>query len=81
MVTLNSADNVLKSFYLDAISESMNYKANPFFAKLERTASDVVGKDVRKVVRNGFNTGIGVGTETGICLRQAPAIIKPLSRL
>ena len=65
MVTLNSADNVLKSFYLDAISESMNYKANPFFAKLERTASDVVGKDVRKVVRNGFNTGIGVGTETG----------------
>ncbi len=65
MVTLNSADSVLKSFYLDAISESINYKANPFFAKLERTASDVVGKDVRKVIRNGFNTGIGVGTETG----------------
>ena len=65
MVTLNSADSVLKSYYLDAISESLNYKANPFFAKIERTANDVVGKDVRKVIRNGFNAGIGVGTETG----------------
>lgn len=65
MVTLNSADSVLKSFYLDAINESLNYKINPFFAKLERTVNDVVGKDVRKVIRNGFNAGIGVGTETG----------------
>ncbi|MBE5747280.1 MAG: phage major capsid protein [Clostridiales bacterium] len=65
MVTLNSADSVLKSYYLDAISESLNYKSNPFFAKIERTANDVVGKDVRKVIRNGFNAGIGVGTETG----------------
>ncbi|MBQ7770476.1 MAG: phage major capsid protein [Clostridia bacterium] len=65
MITLQSADSVLKSFYLDAISESLNYKANPFFAKLERTANDVVGKDVRKVIRNGFNAGVGAGTETG----------------
>ena len=65
MVTLNSADSVLKSFYLDAISQSLDYKANPFFAKLQRTASDIVGKDVRKVVRSGFNAGIGAGTETG----------------
>ena len=65
MVTLNSADSVLKSFYLDAISESLNYKANPFFAKLQRTANDIVGKDVRKVMRTGFNAGVGAGTETG----------------
>ena len=65
MITLNSADSVLKSFYLDAISDSLNYKSNPFFAKIERTANDVVGKDVRKVIRTGFNGGVGAGTETG----------------
>ncbi len=65
MITLQSADSVLKTFYLDAISESLNYKANPFFAKLERTANDVVGKDIRKVIRTGLNAGIAAGTETG----------------
>ena len=61
MVTLNSADSVLKSFYLDAISERLNSKINPFIAKLERTANDVVGKDVRKVIRNDINGGMGAG--------------------
>lgn len=65
MVTLNSADSVLKSFYLDAISERLNSKINPFIAKLERTANDVVGKDVRKVIRNDINGGMGAGSETG----------------
>lgn len=65
MVTLNSADSVLKSFYLDAISESLNLKANPFLAQIERTSADVVGKDVKKVMRLGMNMGIGAGTETG----------------
>lgn len=65
MITLNSADSVLKSFYLDAISESLNMKANPFLAQIERTSVDVVGKDVRKIMRLGWNAGIGAGTETG----------------
>lgn len=65
MITLQNADSILKSFYLDAISESLNYKTNPFFAKIERTANDVVGKDVRKVVRFGINSGVRAGTETG----------------
>lgn len=65
MITLNSADSALKSFYLDAISEALNYKANPFLAKLQQSSSDVVGKDVRKVFRNSFEDGIAAGTETG----------------
>ena len=34
MVTLNGADSALKSFYLDAVKESLDVKANPFFAQI-----------------------------------------------
>ena len=65
MVTLNTADSVLKSFYLDAITESLNVKANPFLAQIERTSENVVGKDVKKVLRMGVNAGVKAGSETG----------------
>jgi len=65
MVTLETADNALKSFYLDAVSEQLNEKVNPFLAKIQRSTSDVWGKDVRKSVKIGINGGIGAGTETG----------------
>ncbi|MBQ8659104.1 MAG: phage major capsid protein [Clostridia bacterium] len=65
MVTLTTADNALKSFYLDAVSEQLNTKANPFLAKIQRSTSDVWGKDVRKMVKIGVNGGIAAGTETG----------------
>ena len=65
MVTLNSADSALKTFYIDAITEALNMKVNPFLAAVERTSANVVGKDVKKVVRVGFNGGVGAGTETG----------------
>jgi hypothetical protein len=65
MVTLNSADGALKSFYLDAVTESLNTKINPFLAKIEHTSNYVTGKEVRKVLRVGLNGGIAAGTETG----------------
>ena len=65
MVTLNSADNVLKSYYLDAISETLNVKVSPVLAKIERTSENVVGKEVRKTLRVGVHRGIGAGTEDG----------------
>ena len=65
MVSLQSAENALKSFYLDAIKESIDMKTNPFFAKIESTSENVFGKDVKKVVRVGLNGGVAAGTETG----------------
>ena len=65
MITVQTADNALKSFYLDAVNNSIDMKANPLLAEIEKTSKDVYGKDVRKVVRFGFNGGIGAGTETG----------------
>lgn len=65
MVTTQSADNVLKSYYLPAVTDQLNKSVNPFLAQIKKTTSDVWGRDVRKAVRIGINGGIGAGTETG----------------
>ena len=65
MVTLNSADSALKSFYLDAVADALNTKVNPFLAKIQKTSNNVTGKDVKKLVRVGINGGVSAGTETG----------------
>lgn len=65
MVTTQTADNVLKSYYLSAVTDQLNKSVNPFLAQIKMTASDVWGRDVRKAVRVGVNGGIGAGTETG----------------
>ena len=65
MVTTQTADNVLKSYYLDVVSEQLNKSVNPLLAAISQTSSDVWGRDVRKTVRYGVNGGIGAGTEEG----------------
>ena len=64
-VTLNNADNALKSLYLDVVTEQLNYNINPFFAAIKQSTNDVWGKEVRKLAIHGVNGGIGAGTEDG----------------
>ena len=64
-VNLTNADNALKTVYLDAISEQLNYNVNPFLAAIEKSTNDVWGKEVRKLAIYGMNGGIGAGTEDG----------------
>lgn len=65
MVTTQTADNVLKSYYLSAVTDQLNKSVNPFLAQIKKTTADVWGRDVRKAVRVGINGGIGAGTEDG----------------
>ncbi|MBR4943546.1 MAG: phage major capsid protein [Clostridia bacterium] len=65
MVTLQTADNALKSFYLDAVKDGINTRVNPLLAMIESTSANVVGKDVKKAVRVALSGGINAGTETG----------------
>lgn len=65
MITVETADNALKSFYLDAVTEALDLKVNPLLAQIQRSTADVVGKDVRKLVKFGMNGGVGAGSETG----------------
>ncbi|MBO4594363.1 MAG: phage major capsid protein, partial [Clostridia bacterium] len=64
-ITLTNADNVLKNYYLGAVAEQLDYKANPFFAKVNKTSNYVYGKEVKKLAVSGVNGGIGAGTEDG----------------
>ena len=65
MVTLQSAENALKTLYLGVVSDQLNTNVNPLLAMIEKTSSDVWGKEVRKLAPYGVNGGIGAGTETG----------------
>ncbi len=65
-VTLQSADNALKSYYLDVVSDQLNNKINPFFSMIEKNSEQVWGKEVRQLVCHGINGGIGAGTEDGM---------------
>ena len=65
MVTLQNAENALKSVYLGTVTELLNTKANPLLTKIEQTSTDVWGKEIRTAARFGINGGIGAGDETG----------------
>lgn len=65
MVTINSAENALKSVYLGTVTELLNTRVNPLLTKIEQTSADVWGKEVRKAVSLGINGGIGAGDEDG----------------
>ncbi len=65
MISLQSAENALKSFYLDAVKDSLDTKTSPLLAKIEHSTENVYGKDVKKLVRVGLNNAFAVGTETG----------------
>ena len=64
-INLTTADSALKTYYLDAVSEHLNNKLNPFFSKISKTTEHVFGKEVKKLAIYGINGGIGAGTEDG----------------
>ncbi len=65
MVTLQTADNALKTFYLDAVAEQIDEKISPFLAMIEKTPAYVTGKGISKTLRTSLTGGVGAGTETG----------------
>lgn len=65
MVTIQNAENALKTVYLGAITELLNTKANPLLTKIEQTSADVWGKEIRRAVAYGVTGGIGAGDEDG----------------
>ncbi|MBQ8426577.1 MAG: phage major capsid protein [Clostridia bacterium] len=64
-VNLTNADSALKTYYLDAVAEQLNFNTNPFLSVIKQTAEDVWGKEVRKLAIHGVNGGVGAGTEEG----------------
>ena len=65
MVTLSSAQNALKSVYLDVLSEQLNINSNALLSKIKHTNKDVYGKEIIKLAPYGLNGGICASSETG----------------
>ena len=65
MVTLQNAENALKSVYLGTVTELLNTRANPLLTKIEQSSADVYGKEIRTAAKFGINGGIGAGDEDG----------------
>ena len=57
MVTLTSAENVLKDVYLGVIADQINTKTNPLFSRIKRSSRNVFGKEIRVVAPVGINGG------------------------
>ena len=66
MVTLTTAQNALKSVYLNVLSEQLNINSNAFLSKIKQTSKDVFGKEIIKLAPYGLNGGIGAGSEDGV---------------
>ena len=81
MVTTQSADSVLKSYYLDAVAQQLDLKTNPLLAAIERTTSDVWGKDVKKPVIFGVHGGVSAGKEDGSLPSAAGERLCPAHRV
>ena len=50
-VTLTNADKALKSYYLEAVAEQLDLKANPLLAEIAKSTNDVWGKDFPADIR------------------------------
>ena len=61
MITLATAEKALKEVYLDVVSDQLNTTVNPLLARLEKTARDVYGNNINKLVPYGLSGGIGAG--------------------
>lgn len=62
--TMATADNILKSVYLDVVANQINTTTSAFYNKIEKTTRDVVGKEVIKSAPFGVNGGFAAGSET-----------------
>lgn len=79
MVSLTTANEVLKEVYLGVVANQLNTNTNPLLARIEQTTSDVWGKEIRKVAPIGLNGGVGAGTETGTLPISNPNVYKQFS--
>ncbi len=65
MITLTTAQNALKTVYLDALSTQLNTQVDPIFSAIKQSSTDVYGRNIIKLIPFGINGGVGTGTEDG----------------
>lgn len=65
MLSVESIDSVLKSYYLDAICASLNTGVSPLYQAIEKTAAEIRGKEAVVPTMYGICGGLGTTEEAG----------------
>ena len=65
MLSVNTIDSVLKSYYLDAICASLNTGVSPLYSAIEKSAAEISGKEAVVPSMYGVCGGLGSTDETG----------------
>jgi hypothetical protein len=65
MITMATLANALKTYYLPAVIEQMNYKVNAFYAAIDSGSEEVFGSAIKMAMKYGRNGGVGARDETG----------------
>ncbi len=79
MLTLNVADKVLKSVYIDVVAEQINRRTSPFYNMINKGSEDVSGKEILSPCRFGINGGIGCTSEDGLLPISSPTTFLQLN--
>lgn len=64
MLTVSNMDKVLRSVYLDVLTNSLNERTNAFYKKIQKTSANVYGKEIIAPCSFGINGGVACVDET-----------------
>jgi hypothetical protein len=65
LITIQNVDEALKDYYLEAFTSQMNSDVSPFFNAIEKSTTNVFGKDVKLSIVKGTMGSILAGDEDG----------------
>lgn len=66
MITMATLANALKTYYLPAVIDQMNYKVNAFYAAIESGSEEIFGSGIKMAMKYGRNGGVGSRAEDGV---------------
>jgi hypothetical protein len=65
MITTNTADSALKTFYLKVLQNQLNTNTNPFYNKIVNSDKNIVGHKVVRLAPYALNGGFGFSSDGG----------------
>ncbi len=65
-LNMEKVQEALKTFYLPGLQYQLNEKEGAFYAQIEKSSKEVVGKDILMALRYGKNGGVGNRADDGL---------------
>ena len=65
MITTNTADAALKTYYLKVLQNQLNDNTNPFYNKIATSDKNIIGHKVVRLAPYALNGGFGFASDSG----------------